>query len=141
MIKELVIDSTKKFNFFVAKNGASDHFSPETIVTGRKLNYKKHCLYEFGEYVQAHTYNEPRNDMRKRTLDTIYLRPNDNDQGGHILMDLTTGSLITRGRITTVPMTKLVKEKVEELASKQDITNMKFTNKKGETLATDDWIA
>ena len=39
-----------------------------------------------------------------------------------------------------VPMTKLVKEKVEELASKQGITNIKFTNKKGETLATDDWI-
>ena len=75
MIKELVIGSTEKFNFFVAKNGVSDHFSPETIVTGRKLNYKKHCLYEFGEYVQAHTYNEPRNDMRERTLDTIYLRP------------------------------------------------------------------
>ena len=141
MIRELVVGSTEKFNFFVAKKGVSDNFSPETIVTGRRLNYKKHCSFEFGEYVQAHTYNEPRNDMRERTLDAIYLRPNDNDQGGHILMDLTTGALITRGRITAVPMTTTVKEKVEAMAKQQGITNMKFTNKKGETLASDDWIA
>ena len=73
MIKELVIGSTEKFNFFVAKNGVSDQFSPETIVTGRTLNYKKHCLYEFGEYVQAHTYNEPRNDTCAREHATLYI--------------------------------------------------------------------
>jgi hypothetical protein len=140
MIKELVIGSTEKFNFFVAKRGVSDHLSPETIVTGRTLDYKKHCRYEFGEYVQADTYTEPRNDMRERTLDAIYLRPNDNDQGGHILMDLTTGARITRHRIHPCPLTLLVKNKVESLAKAQGITNMKFTNKKGETLEHADWI-
>jgi hypothetical protein len=141
MIKELVVESTKKFIFFVAKKGISDQFSPETIVTGRTLDYKKHCRYEFGEYVQADTYTEPRNDMRERTLDAIYLAPNDNDQGGHILMDLTTGSRITRDRIHPCPMTLLIQNQVETLAKNQGIINVKFTNKKGETLEHADWIA
>jgi hypothetical protein len=141
MIKELVEGSTEKFNFFVAKNGVSDHFSPETIVTGRTLDYKKQCQYEFGEYVQADTYTEPRNDMRERTLDAIYCRPNENDQGGHILMDLLTGSKITRQRIHPCPLTLMVKNQVEALAKAQGIINMKFTNKKGQTLDHADWIA
>ena len=76
MIRQLAVTSTEKFNNFPAKNGISDHYSPETLVTGKTLSYKKDCLYEFGEYVQAHTYNEPRNDMRERSYDAIYLRPN-----------------------------------------------------------------
>ena len=131
----------KEIQFFVAKRGISDHFSPETIVTGRTLDYKKHCRYEFGEYVQADTYTEPRNDMRQRTLDAIYLGPNDNDQGGHVLMDLTTGYRITWDRVHPCPLTLLVKNQVEALAKAQGITDMKFTNKKGETLSHADWIA
>ena len=56
-------------------------------------------------------------------------------------MDLTTGFRITRHKIRTVPLTLLVKNKVEELAKTQGITNMKFTNKKGDTLPQADLIA
>ena len=68
-------------------------------MTGKTLNYKKDCLCEFGECVQADTYDEPWNDMQERSKDAIYLRPNDNAQGGHIVMDLKTGEEITRGHI------------------------------------------
>ena len=78
--------------------------------------------------------------MRQRTLDAIYLGPNDNDQGGHVLMDLTTGFRITRDRVHPCPLTLLVKNQVEALAKEQGITDMKFTNKKGETLSHADWI-
>ena len=100
MITELVMGSTEKFNMFPAKAGVSDHYSPETIVSGETLNYKKHCSFEFGECVQAHNYTEPRNDMRERTLDAIHLRPTYSDQGGHRVMDLTTGELITRSELS-----------------------------------------
>ena len=91
MICHLTITSTEKINNFPAKHDVSDHYSPDTLVTGKTLNYKKDCLCEFGEYVQAYTYNEPRSDMRERSHDVIYLRPNNNAQGGHIVLDLTTG--------------------------------------------------
>ena len=48
---------------------------------------------------------------------------------------------ITEGRVTPVPLTDTVKDMVEAMAVSQGITKMKFTNKKGETLAHQDWIA
>ena len=95
MIRQLALMSTEKFNNFPARHGVPDQYSPYTLVTGKTLNYKKDCLCKFEEYMQAHTHAEPRNDMRERTYDAIYLRPNDNAQGGHIVMDLTTGEEIT----------------------------------------------
>ena len=56
-------------------------------------------------------------------------------------MDLKTGEEITRGRVTPVPLTDTVKDIVEAMAVSQGITKMKFTNKKGETLAYHNWIA
>jgi hypothetical protein len=58
-------------------------------VTGKTLDYKKDYLCKFGEYIQAETYNEPQNDMRARSYDTIYLKPNNNAQGGHIVGGIT----------------------------------------------------
>ena len=49
-----------KFNNFPAKHGVSDHYSPETLVMGKTLDYKKDCLCEFGEYLQAETYRNHR---------------------------------------------------------------------------------
>ena len=63
MIKEPVINMTNKCDFFAAKRGISDQFSPETLVTGRQLDCKKHCPHEFGECAQADTHKDPRNDM------------------------------------------------------------------------------
>ena len=71
MIRHLTITSTDKFNKFPAKHGMSDHYSPETLVTGKTHDYKKECLCEFGEFVQSETYTEPQNDMRARSNDTI----------------------------------------------------------------------
>ena len=40
---------------------------------GKVLEYKKHCKYEFGTYVQAHTQNNLTNIMEERTIDCVYL--------------------------------------------------------------------
>ena len=130
----------ENFNNFLAKHGISDYYNPDPLVMGKTLNYKKDCLCEFGEYVQADTYDEPRNDMQERSKDVIYLRPNDNTQGGHIVMYLKTGEEITRGRVTPVPLTDTIKEIIEGMAISQGIENIKFTNKKGGILAHHDWI-
>ena len=42
--------------------------------------------------------------------------------------------------MTPMPLTDTVKDIVEAMAVKQGITKLKFTNKKGETLAHHDWI-
>ena len=44
--------------------------------------------------------SEPTNDMTERGIDGIYLRPNENDQGGHLVMNLNTGRRISRNKVT-----------------------------------------
>jgi uncharacterized protein len=83
MISELGELATDRLNLFPAKNGISLYYSPETIMTGRVLDYNKHCTCKFGAYVQAHHQNNPTNTMTERTIDDIYMRPNDNGAGSH----------------------------------------------------------
>ena len=96
MIIKLAEMSADRLNWFPANNGVSKYSSPRTIIEDRLLDYKKDCAHEFGTYVQAHTQNTPVNSMNERTLDCIYLRSNNNNQGGHVVINLHTGKRITR---------------------------------------------
>ena len=96
MIKALAELSAERLNYFPVKHGLSLYYSPENIVTKKVLDCNKHYKYEFREYVQAHHWNNKANDMKGRTIDAIYLRPNDNKQGGHVLMNLNTRERIIR---------------------------------------------
>jgi hypothetical protein len=65
------MDVTKKLNFFPAKGGVCDYYSPYVIMSGRKLDYSKHLKYQFGSYVQANQDNDPTNTNAPRTIDAI----------------------------------------------------------------------
>lgn len=54
MIEDSTEISAEKTNMFPAKHGISLYYSPEAIVMQWTLDYKKHCKYSFGDYVQAH---------------------------------------------------------------------------------------
>ena len=84
----------------------------------RPLNYKTDLQIAIGQYCQAYDHKIPHNDLRTRMLDTIYLRPLDNAQGGHELMDLNTKQAITRPLrdVEVVPITPNVIKAVEQLA-------------------------
>src|SRR5210317_1558710 len=129
MIIALAELSAERLNMFPAKHGMSSYYSPEAIVTQKTIDFHKHCKYSFGEYVQAHHENVNTSDMKERTIDAIYLCPNNNMQSGHVCMNLSTGKRITRSRITAVPLTEVVKNRVEQMAVDQAITYVKFTNK------------
>ena len=55
-------------NSFPPKGGVSMTLSPSAIVTAFVMHYKKHCKLEFGEYVQTHEENAPRNSMQPITI-------------------------------------------------------------------------
>jgi hypothetical protein len=71
--------------------------------------------------VQAHTEANPQNSQNPRTLDCIYLCFDDNDQGGHQLLDLRTGWMIKRHAATLVPITKTIIDLVHEMATNDKI--------------------
>ena len=44
-------------------------------------------------------------------------------------MNISTGKVLTRNKVTTLPLPKIVKEKIEEMALKEGIVAVKFMNK------------
>ena len=61
VIIELVYFLALWINSFPSKVGVSSTYSPQEIFTVQKLDYKKHCQLDFGEYVEVDhgpaTYN------------------------------------------------------------------------------------
>jgi hypothetical protein len=141
MLKYLSMVSTHQLNLFPAKGGVSAYLSPYMIITGRNLDFAKHCQVPFGAYVQANQENDPTNTQSPRTIDAIYLRPMNNKQGGHELMNLHTGLVITRNTIWERPITDLVIRAVESMASEQGITTLKLTGQNKVPIYPADWIA
>ena len=141
MLKHLAMNCTHHLNLFPAKGGVSPYLSPHVILGGKDLDFNKHCQIPFGAYVQANQDNNPTNDNRARTLDAIYLRPTNNEQGGHELMDLNSGLVITRNRCWEIPVTDLVIRAVEYMAEKQGIKTLKLQNRNRIRFYPVDWLA
>jgi hypothetical protein len=142
MVKVLVDDSAKKLNFFPAKNGISQYYSPRMILHQRNLDYDKHCQYAFGTYVQAHDEPDPSNTNAPRTLDCIYLQYNDNEQGCHDLLHFQMNRMITRRHITPIPITPAIIKMVHRIAEQDGMPKgLKVTKCTGQVLYDSTWIA
>ena len=119
-------DIAKKLNFFPPKSGVSSHYSPHAIMHHQVIDYNRHCKYTHGSYVQAHDDPPNKNNMKPCTLDCIYLHALiDNVQGGHRLLNSSTGEAITRPRVTELPITALVKRRVHAIAKKEKMKSWK----------------
>lgn len=130
MLRYLAMVCTSQLNMFPVKGGVSSYYSPHVLLGGRNLDYHKHCKIPFGAYVQAIQENSPKNTNAPRTIDAIYLRPKKNIQGGHELMDLNSGRLITRPKVWEVPVTQNVIKAVEAMAEEQGIKSLKLQNRR-----------
>jgi hypothetical protein len=142
MVKVVINDSTKKLNFFPAKNGIYSYYSPHMILHQQNLDYDKPCQYAFGTYVQAHNEPDPSNTNAPHTLDCICLQYSDNEQGGHDLLHLQTNCMITCHCITSIPITPAVIKMVHLIAEKHGMPkHLKLTNHPGQVLYNRTWIA
>jgi hypothetical protein len=141
MIKVLTMECAKKLNFFPPKGSLSAYYSPRMILHKQNLDYNKHCTFPFGSYVQAHNEPNIKNSMMPRTLDCIYLRYVNNQQGGHNLLDLRTGKVITRRRITLVPIIQQVIDTVHKMATADGFTaGLKIVSRVGTHRGLQEWI-
>ena len=94
-----------------------NELSPRTIVTGQKLDFKRHCRFQFGEYVQTHKEHD--NSMMSRTVGALALHPTGNAQGGFYFLSLSTGRVLNRLRATALPMPDHVVDQVHHMARQQ----------------------
>ena len=122
-----------------AKGGISEDLSPYTIMTHRHVDYETDLKYSFGSYVGANEDGD--NTMKDRILDCIYLRPTRNLQGGHEVMDLRTGRVITRPRVWLLPMTQRVIDRVHELADKQKMKSLNIKHRGDKRFNASVWLA
>jgi hypothetical protein len=111
------------------------------ILNQTTLDYTKHCVVPFGAYVQANHESTKTSSNVTRTLDALYLRPAQNQQGGHELMDLNSGQLISRNIVHEIPVTNAVIKAVENMAYQQSFKSLKFKNCNGVIYHYADWIA
>jgi hypothetical protein len=105
LIWYLVQTQASQLNLFPAKGEISPYYSPRTVLGLPTLDYVKHCTVPFGAYVQANHKTHQTNSNASQTIDAIYLRPVNSMQGGKELYDLNSGRVITRARVTKIPVT------------------------------------
>ena len=103
---------------FPPNGGISNYFAPNTIVDGHLIDHTRHLQYTFGQYVQALQENTPTNTTRERTIGCIFLRTLVSDHIVHELLNLNTGKIITRRKLTPIPATNEVITRVETLAKR-----------------------
>ena len=117
----LVIEMAKTavfwFNAFPVLGGASRDLSPRTILTGQKVDYKRHCRFQFGDYTQTH--EELNNSMNPRTVGALALRPVGNGQGSFYFLSVATGRVLNRLHATALPMPDGIIDKIHQMARQQ----------------------
>ena len=121
VLTRLVIEMAKTavfwLNAFPISGGASGNLSPRTISTGQKVDYKRHCRFQFGEYTQTH--EEHNNSMNARTVGALALRPVGNGPGSFYFLSISTGRVLNRLHATALPMPDDIIEKIHRMARQQ----------------------
>ena len=140
LVKELVETSQRKLNYFPAKGGCSHYYSPREILHQVKLHYSS-CSVPFLSYVEAHNETNPTNSMQERAISALYVSPLETPQGGHRVYDLKTQNIVTRQKVTVLPITPSIIAHVEAIAKKDDMKGLKITTKTGKVLYDSAWIA
>ena len=103
-------------NAFPPSSGLSKTYSPRTIMTGKPLDYEKHCRLPFGAYAQTHEDRNITNNMITRTEGGICLGPTGNLEGSYSFLSLRTGRMVTRGHFYEVPTPGVVTRRVIAMA-------------------------
>jgi hypothetical protein len=62
-------------------------------------------------------------------------------QGGHELYDLSSNRVITRSRVSQIPVTDVVIKAIEKKSEDQGFKSLKFKNRTGAIFHDADWIA
>ena len=117
----LVVEMAKASMFWLngmpPKDSFENQLSPRTIITGQKLDYSRHCRFQFGEYVQTHEQHD--NSMNPRMVRALALHPTGNAQGSFYFMSISTGWVLNRLNTMPLPMPDEVVNQIHRLARQQ----------------------
>jgi hypothetical protein len=92
----MMVEQAKNINFGLNSFPKEDRISttlPRIIVTGRTVNYQKHCKLGFGEHFQTHEQHN--NSMNPCIVGAIALRTTGNTQGTYLFFNRNTEKIIS----------------------------------------------
>jgi hypothetical protein len=72
MVIQLIYNVIFWLNVPIWENGASGEYSPREIVTGFKVNFKKHCRAIWGSYIEASVDPNKTNSLDAQTAPYIH---------------------------------------------------------------------
>ena len=81
----------------------SENISPETAMSGKVLDCKKHLGSQIGQCCQVREEESPHGSQVARAKGAVSLGPNGNLQGGFEFVALNTKQKITRHNWDVVP--------------------------------------
>ena len=114
MVIEIVKSVTILINSIPRCGGVHDAMSARELVTGKTLKVPR-C--KIGEFVYGHLPTN--NDTGKsRTVDALYLQPNDNGSG-HWVFKLKTKEAILVVRVTPSPMSESIIDLVNSMGTEE----------------------
>jgi hypothetical protein len=116
--------------FFFYEGGVSDTLSPNTIIYGETLDYKKHLSLQLGQYCQVHEEDNPCNSQIDRTKGAISLGPRGNLLGGFKFIALNSGKKIVCRSWDVIPMPDIMIDLVNALGRDQT-QQITFTDRHG----------
>ena len=103
MVIHLMYHAIMWINSSPTKTGVSDKYSSRELVTGRTMDYDRHCPVIWGEYVEGHINPTITNTMAERTFSGIYLGTMGNLQGTPKVFDIKTGTVKQPTKVTVFP--------------------------------------
>ena len=83
-------------NALPIRSGSTGEFSRRELITGLTVNFKDHCKFDVGGYIEASTDAVITKDNSDRTHTFIFLGPSGNRQGSLNSFDLETGKVVLR---------------------------------------------
>jgi hypothetical protein len=130
MTIHIVLNVVKLLILLSTKGGVSNTLSPNTIISGETLDFKKDLSLQIGQYCQVHEEETSCNRQVARTKGEISLGPSGNMQGGFKFMALNSGKKIVRRSWNVITMPDIAITRVNALGSDQP-HHMKFTDRHG----------
>ena len=140
VIKYMCMEATRKLNLLPAKGGVSRYYSPQSILSDTSIDYNKKYQYTFGTYGKALDDPNTKNNIKAKSLDCLYLKPNFNLQGGHIVYNLVTKQAVTRRKFTKIPVIQLIIYQIHSLSKNDNIDTLKFSSKIGHNQRDITWL-
>ena len=123
LLKYLIYFVISRMNLLSTTSSINEYGNrpPYELFFDRKIDYKRDIKVGFGEYAQIYAHNSPQNSMAPRSRAAISLYPSGNSSGSVKFFCISTKSIVSSDKWTTLPINEDVIKTMNGIAHKSPI--------------------